>query len=174
MPHETAAVSAQVLCPPYNHAPCHFMQSHIREVYACLALTCHLHFWQNDRDLLHATAVTWGWNGYRNKSQHKFLTLENKILPPLLRGLEPGTFRSRVRLSNYSAIPAPQVGQVTKMWKIVWICPSHLSLLEWTGIWITLPYARHSNLLWRQWVVHWRTNIWNDARMSMTHSRRRT
>ena len=57
MPHETAAVSAQVLCTPYNHAPCHFMQSHIRKVYACLAVTCHLHFWQNDRDLLRATAL---------------------------------------------------------------------------------------------------------------------
>ena len=56
VPHETAAVSAQVLCTPYNHAPCHFMQSHIRKVYACLAVTCHLHFWQNDRGLLRATA----------------------------------------------------------------------------------------------------------------------
>ena len=36
-----------------------------------LAVTCHLHFWQNDRDLLRATAVTRGWNGYRNKNQHK-------------------------------------------------------------------------------------------------------
>ena len=26
-------------------------------MYACLAVTCHLHFWQNDRDLLRATAV---------------------------------------------------------------------------------------------------------------------
>ena len=60
--HETAAVSAQVLCTPYNHAPCHFMQSHIRKVYACLAVTCHLYFWQNDRDHLRATQ----WNGYRN------------------------------------------------------------------------------------------------------------
>ena len=67
VPHETAAVSAQVLCTPYNHAPSHFMQSHIRKVYACLAVTCHLHFWQNDRDLLRAAAVTRGWNGYRNK-----------------------------------------------------------------------------------------------------------
>ena len=32
VPHETAAISAQVLCTPYNHAPCHFMQSHIRKV----------------------------------------------------------------------------------------------------------------------------------------------
>ena len=55
--HETAAFSAQVLCTPYNHVPCHFMQSHIRKVYACLAVTCHLHFWQNDRDLLRATGT---------------------------------------------------------------------------------------------------------------------
>ena len=66
VPHETAAISAQFLCTPYNHAPCHFTQSHIRKVYACLAATCHLHFWQNDRDFLRATAVTRGWNGYRN------------------------------------------------------------------------------------------------------------
>ena len=44
----------------YTIQPCHFIQSHIRKVYACLAVTCHLHFWQNDRDLLHATAVTRG------------------------------------------------------------------------------------------------------------------
>ena len=34
------------------------MQSHIRMVHACLAVTCHLHFWHNERDLLRATAVT--------------------------------------------------------------------------------------------------------------------
>ena len=107
VPHETAAVSAQVLCTPYNHAPCHFMQSHIRKVYACLAATCHLHFWQNDRDLLRATAVTRGWNGYWNKSQHRKSTLEKKILPPLQQGFEPATFQSRVRRSNHWAIPAP-------------------------------------------------------------------
>ena len=54
VPRETAAVSAQVLCTPYNHAPCHLIQSHIRKVYACLAVTCHLRFWQNDRELLRA------------------------------------------------------------------------------------------------------------------------
>ena len=58
MPRETAAASQQVLCTPYNHAPCHFMQSHTHKVYACLAVTCHLHFWQNDLGRLRATAVT--------------------------------------------------------------------------------------------------------------------
>ena len=106
VPHETAAVSAQVLCIPYNHVPYHFMQSHIRKVYVCLAVTCHLHFWQNDWDLLRATAVTRGWNGYQNKSQHRKLTLEKKILAPLLQGFEPVTFQSQVRHSNHWAIPS--------------------------------------------------------------------
>ena len=92
MPHETAAVSAQVLCTPYNHAPCHIMQSHIRKVYACLAVTCHLHFWQNDRDLLRATAVTRGRNGYRNKSQHRKSTLEKKFSRRSCRDSNPRPF----------------------------------------------------------------------------------
>ena len=50
---------------------CHFMQSQIRRVYVWLAVTCHLHFWQNDLDLLWATAITRGWNGYWNKSAQK-------------------------------------------------------------------------------------------------------
>ena len=51
---------------------------------ACLAVTCHLHFWQNDLDLVRATAVTRGWNGYRDKSQRRKLILEKEILPLLL------------------------------------------------------------------------------------------
>ena len=105
--HKNLLPSRRVLCTPYNHAPCHFMQSYICKVYACLAVICHLHFWRNDQGLLLGTAVTRGWNGYRNKSQHRKLTLEKKIFPPLLQGFEPATFRSRVRRSNHWAIPAP-------------------------------------------------------------------
>ena len=76
------------------------MQGHIRTVHVYLAVTCHLHFWQNDQDLLRANAVTRRWNGYRNKSQHRKLTVEKKILPPFLQGFEPATFQSRVRRSN--------------------------------------------------------------------------
>ena len=51
VPRETAAVSARFV---YTIQPCsmsrHFMQSRIRRVHACLAVTCHPHFWQNDRD----------------------------------------------------------------------------------------------------------------------------
>ena len=70
-----------------TNAEARFNKSHIRKVYACLAVTCHLHFWQNDRDL-RATVVTRGWNGYRNKSQHRESTLEKKILPPFQQGFE--------------------------------------------------------------------------------------
>ena len=44
-----------------------------------------------------------------DKSQHTKLTLEKKILPPLLLGFELETFRSRSRRSNQQAIPALRV-----------------------------------------------------------------
>ena len=92
LPHETAATRTHSV---YTIQPCtslqrHFMQSHIHRVHVCLAVTCHLHFWRNDQDLLCATAVTQGWNGYRCESQHWKLTLEMKILPPELK---PMTFQ---------------------------------------------------------------------------------
>ena len=75
-----------------TNAEARFNKSHIRKVYACLAVTCHLHFWQNDRYLLRATVVTRGWNGYRNKSQNRKSTLENKILPRSSRDSNPRPF----------------------------------------------------------------------------------
>ena len=75
----------------------------------CLAVTCHLHLWQNDQDLLHASAVTQVWNGYWNKikSQHKKFNLEKKIILPLLQELEPTTFQSQVQRNHWtSPVPA--------------------------------------------------------------------
>ena len=95
VPHGTVP-SQCILCTPYNYAPCHFMQRHLRKMYVCLAATSHLRFWLTNQGLLHATAVTWGWNRYQNKSQHRKLTLEKKILPPLMQGFEPATFWSRI------------------------------------------------------------------------------
>ena len=92
VPRETAAVSARSV---YIIQPCtiimsyHFMQS---TVHACVDVTCHLHFWQNGRDLLPAAAVTWGWNGYQSESWHRKLPLEKKILALLLLGFNPGPF----------------------------------------------------------------------------------
>ena len=83
---------------PCTCLQCHLIQSHICRVHVYLAVTCHLRFWQNDNDqnLFHAAVVTQGWNGYRNKSQHRKLTQQKKIRPPLLPGLEPKTFRSGI------------------------------------------------------------------------------
>ena len=67
---------------PWTSLRCHFIQSHIGRMYVGLAVTCHLHFWRNDRDLLRATAVTPGWSGYRNKSQHRKLTLAREENSP--------------------------------------------------------------------------------------------
>ena len=57
---------------PYNLAPVYNVTIliHIRSVHMCLEVTfvtCHLHFWQNDRDVLRAVAVTRGWNGWMPK-----------------------------------------------------------------------------------------------------------
>ena len=95
-------------------------------MYACLAVTCHLHFWQNDRDFLRATVVTRGWNGYRNKSQHRKSTLEKKILPPFQQGFEPATFQSRVRRSNHWAIPAPMATLACNLF----ICHTHNGIFD--------------------------------------------
>ena len=81
---ETTAVSARssYIIQPRTMSR-HFMQSRKRrQIHAYLVVTCHLHFQQNVLDFLPATAVTRGWNGHRNKSQQRKLTVEKKILPP--------------------------------------------------------------------------------------------
>ena len=54
-----------------TNAEARFNKSHIRKVYECLAVTCHLHFWRNDRDFLRATVVTRWWNGYRISTESR-------------------------------------------------------------------------------------------------------
>ena len=104
VPRETAAVSARSV---YTIQPCTISRHFIAWVRACLALTCHLHFWQNNRDFLRASAVTRRWNGYRNKIQRRKLTLQEKILPPLLPGLEPGTFNHESDALTTDLSPLP-------------------------------------------------------------------
>ena len=81
--------SRRILCTPSNHAPCHVpsCKAIIHRLHACVAVTCQLHFWQNDLDLLLATAVTRGWKGYRDQSQHRILTPEKRNVPLFLQGL---------------------------------------------------------------------------------------
>ena len=96
MPRETAAVSAQVLCTPNNHAPVYSVTSFEATCVGCmlcLTVTCHPHFWRNDRDFLRATAVTRGRYGYRNKKHRKFDPgEENSLLAPQCRDSNPRPF----------------------------------------------------------------------------------
>ena len=105
-PCETAAISVAVhiQCTPYNHVPVYSI-SHVCRVHTCV-FSCNLplHFCQNNWDPSYATVVTWGWNRYWNKSQHRNLTLEWKILPPLLK---PVTIWSQVRYSTTELSPLP-------------------------------------------------------------------
>ena len=51
-------------CSGYTMQPCTSLQCEARHAECtkvmCLAVICHLHFWQNDWNLLHATTVTRG------------------------------------------------------------------------------------------------------------------
>ena len=49
---------------PCTSLLCYFIQSYINKMHVCLAVTCRLHFSQNDQDIVCATAVTQGWNGH--------------------------------------------------------------------------------------------------------------
>ena len=125
---ETVAVSvcSAYTVQPCSDAPCHchFMQSHICKMHACLAVTCHLHFWQNDQDLLHTAVVTQGWNGYRNKSWHRKLTLEKKILLLFLQGFEPMTYTHESGALTTELSPLPisrlRVCVVFVLWRVGW------------------------------------------------------
>ena len=83
----------------------------------CLVVICYLHFWQ----ILRASAVTRGCNGYRNKSRHRKLTLE-KILPLLL----PDS--NRQLFSHESGALPLSYRHSTKLSKVRWL----LGLLCWS------------------------------------------
>ena len=83
VPRDIAAISVHVPCTAYSHAPVYVtirrVHIYIRRVHACLAVTCHLHLWQNDRDPLRTTAVA----EYRNESrQRKCHREDNSPAPP--------------------------------------------------------------------------------------------
>ena len=79
----SAAILVYTLCTPYKHAPVYSVTFFEATCKVCLSVTCHLHIWQNDRDLLRATAVTLGWNVYQNKSQHRNTGEENSPTAPV-------------------------------------------------------------------------------------------
>ena len=94
----------------YTIQPCtslryHFMQSYIHRVHACLAVTCHLHFWQNDR--YHFTCYCG--NMELERIQKWESAHGENIFPPLLLGLKPATFWPRVRRSALKPFPLPGI-----------------------------------------------------------------
>ena len=108
VPRETAAISARCV---YIIQPCtisrHFMQSHICRVHAFLVVTCHLHFWQNERGLLRATAVTRGTQkvdpGEENCPAAPVGTRTRDFLitsPALLSSLLPAALSATIYLSS--------------------------------------------------------------------------
>ena len=78
----SAAIFVYTRCTPYKHAPVYSVTFFEATCKMCLPVTCHLHFWQNDWDLLRATAVTRGWNVYQNKSRHRNTGEENSPTAP--------------------------------------------------------------------------------------------
>ena len=101
MPHESAAVSARSVYIIQMH--------HVTSCKFHVLSTCHLHFWQNDRDLLRATAVTRAFNAQEvdpvpaadsntRPFNHEFGALTTAIPAPI--SFFPFTvFLTRVRLS---------------------------------------------------------------------------
>ena len=92
-------------------------------VYARSGVTCHLHFWQNDQGLLHATAVTRRWNGSWIRAQK----------------LNPGE-------ENSPAAPA----KTWTFWSWVWCSTNKLSQFEWQHLY-TSNSAQGNKLFVVQW-----------------------
>ena len=85
-----------------------------------------------------------------NKSQHAKLTLEKKILPPLLPEFELTTFWSQVWRSNQQAIPAP-----LSVWTLNFKVPIYYSSLaqQLSTAWNLSPFCadtlkQHSCATW--------------------------
>ena len=101
VPHETAAVySIQPRTMSLRAKP--------RKVHASLAVTCHLHFCQNDRKPVRANAVTRRVEQIPKKESAPKVDPGEDNCPAAPAGFEPTTFQSRVRSSNHWAILAPR------------------------------------------------------------------
>ena len=125
--------SRRVLCTPYNHAPCHFVQSHIRKVYACLAVTCHLYFWQNDRGLLRATAVTRGWKGYEIRVSTESWPRRRQFSYHFCRDWNPRPFDHESGALT-TELSQRKVWHMQSVWRLHWTTIR----LEHTYEWVTL------------------------------------
>ena len=95
-------------CTPYNHAPCHFMQSHIRNgvcVFSCNLPPALLAEWPGP--FMCYCGDTWV-NGYRNKSQHRKSTLEKKFSYRSSRDSNPRPFNHESGALTTELSPPPK------------------------------------------------------------------
>ena len=85
-------------------------------VYMYLTVTCHLHFWQNGQDLLHATAV----DGGGTDSKVRVCTESAQGQENYPAGIQPRTFLSQVQCWNHWAVPTPQIAAAIQasLWKL--------------------------------------------------------
>ena len=103
----TSSVYTSQLCTSLQY---HFIQSHRYRVHVYLAVTCHLHFWQNDWDLLCATAVTWGGADTKIRVSTESWSCHS------CEDSNPRTYQWWVQCSNHWAILAPRQIVADRYW----------------------------------------------------------
>ena len=86
-----------------------------------------------------------------NKSQHIKLTLEKKILLPLLPGFELTTFQSQVQFSYQQAIPAPKMVIKNDLY-FARTCALLCSWLKFNTYESTLPTTHATEMLQFVWI----------------------
>ena len=92
---------------PCTSLRCKFIRSHRRSVRVCLGVTCHLQFWENDRDLSRATAVTRGWNAYQKYELAKKVHPGEETSPVMPVGTRTQDLSIASPTLYHCAIPAP-------------------------------------------------------------------
>ena len=78
-------------------------------MYACLAVTCHLHFWQNDRDFLRATVVTRGGTGTEIRVSTESRPWRRKFSRRSSRDSNPRPFNHESGALTTELSPPPQI-----------------------------------------------------------------
>ena len=138
VPRETAAVSARSV---YTIQPCTMLlhaKPHTQGacVFSCNLPPALLAEWPGF--FLRATAVTRGWNGYRNKSQHRKSTLEKKFSRRSSRDSNPRPFNheSGALTTELSPFPAYQRRE-EKAWLATYCALLHYILSNYLVIRIT-------------------------------------
>ena len=91
----------------------------------CLAVTCHLHFWPNDQDLLHVTAVAWGGTDTEIRFNKESWPWRRKVSCSSFRdsNLQPFNHESGTKPLSFPC-PCHTAASAVKMWAFLccWCC----------------------------------------------------